>query len=228
MASTNWTALTGALGSGDAAIGVTEGATPPNGGGTFVYGARSKTATEGVIGFYHNGANFTPQTSGGHVYGAITRNAGDNGNSPVLFQSLQSTLVSSSGYLLGLTDDTEPANIILKKGAMSDGMASNDSGILRTSTASFAKGSWLHLRLDVIEQPSGDVRLRVFANDLSSNAVTSPSWAAITGMADFIDDALGVNSGSVPYIGGYAGFGGYFNGINRVLYFDHMEIARQV
>lgn len=229
MAESDHTGLTGNLGGGDCATGVSEGFTPPSGGGTFVHVMRAKTATEGVFGLYYSAdVNFTPQASGGHVYGAMTRYQGAGGCSPFLFQQLQSTLTTNNGYLLGLTHDEDPAHLILKKGNPDDGFASNDSGILRMSSATFANATWLHLRLDVIEQPSGDVRLKVFQNDLTAHAVTAPSWASIDGMSDFVDDVAGVATGSVPYTGGYAGWGAYMNGINRVALFDHVEIARQV
>ena len=59
-------------------------------------------------------------------------------------------------------------------------------------------------------------------------------WAALDGLdaetdgAAFIDDALGVNSGSVPFAAGYMGFGFQVDGLSRRSYFDHIESYRQV
>ena len=77
--------------------------------------------------------------------------------------------------------------------------------------------------------PHGEVVLDVFENDLSVNAVTSPSWAAIDGMAQYIDDSLGILSGSTPYLTGfYAVFGHYTSNLaGSVSLFDHLEVFRQ-
>lgn len=230
MASTDFTALTGQLGAGDVLQGVTEGVTPPNGGGVFSYGFRSATVTSGVAGLFTNQASFAPMASGSRLRGALIRagGAGDTNYSVMFFVGLQGPAVTDQGYLFGLTEDEEPAHLVVRKGALSGGLPVNDSGIIMRSTSTFVKDVWLHLLIDMIVQPSGDVRIKVQANDLTSDPVTAPVFAAITGMADFIDDALGVNSGSAPFTAGRAGFAFRTFDVNRRAYVDHVQIARQI
>jgi hypothetical protein len=152
----------------------------------------------------------------------------DTGNnliySPFLFLNLQGANVTDLGYFLGLTEE-EPARIMLAKGALTGGLDPSGSNLLRLSAGSFAKGTWVHLRLDAIEQPSGDVLLKVFQNaDLATNPVTSPVWTAVSGMADFTDDALGYNTGTVPLLTGRMGFAARMGTESgRYVYFDHNQ-----
>jgi hypothetical protein len=46
-------------------------------------------------------------------------------------------------------------------------------------------------------------------------------------MAPFIDDSVGVNSGSLPYLSGYAGHGARFLDATRRVYFDHGKVGKQ-
>jgi hypothetical protein len=104
------------------------------------------------------------------------------------------------------------------------------------SSASFANDTWLHLRLDMIVEGTGDVILQVYQNDLDTNPVSAPVWELITGMegpqyptiTGFVDDALGVTTGIAPYTSGRAGFGHYNNDVGRQSFFDHIEIGRQL
>jgi hypothetical protein len=138
--------------------------------------------------------------------------------------------------------DGDPYHIELRKGALSGGVpdeaADPDGGnhILMRSIGAFNLDTWHHLRLDMILQGTGDVLLQCFQNDLQSDAVTSPDWVVIPGMEGpqspaidgFIDDALGVNTGSAPYTSGRAGFGIHVSEISRRGYFDHLEVIRQL
>lgn len=230
MSSTDWTVLTGSSGTGDLRRGVTDSPGPglPNGGGTFCYGFGSAVASLVAAGLYYSDAGWNPTFKGGRVTCALVKagKGSDGGNNdlyaPMLFVNLQGANISDEGYILGLTEE-EPARIALKKGALNTGLAADDPGILRLSSGTFAKEAWQHLRLDVIEQPSGDVLLKCFANDLSVNAVTAPSWAAISGMADYTDDVLGHATGSVPFTGGgRMGYAFYSEAAsNRYGYLDH-------
>ena len=47
-------------------------------------------------------------------------------------------------------------------------------------------------------------------------------------MADFIDDHLGINSGSQPLTSGRGGFGVTVKDVTRRCFFDHLELLRQV
>jgi hypothetical protein len=76
---------------------------------------------------------------------------------------------------------------------------------------------------------NGDVLLQVFQNDLVAHALgTAPSWAAVPGMGEFIDDALGINSGSQPFTSGRAGFGFFTKDVTRRGFLDHVEVFRQL
>jgi hypothetical protein len=138
--------------------------------------------------------------------------------------------VADTGYLLGL-EDADPHHIVLRKGVLGEGLPSvsvGSQGVLRRSNTTFAPGSWVHLRLDAAVNLNGDVVLNVFQNDLNANAVTAPVWVPVPGMAQFIDDALQVNTGSAPLLSGYAGFAFAARDATRRGYFDHVEIRRQL
>jgi len=233
MASTDWTIADDSLGSGSVKRGVSAGFTPPPGGGSFVYGFASKDTSIGAVALFVNLGSFAPMAKGGKVTGAMKRapGGGPTGFSPFLFIGLQGTSVDDEGYMLGLCDE-DPSRIVLRKGALSGGLpavAPGGSGVLRRSTASFAQDVWKHLRLDMISEVSGDTRLQVFVNDLDAhNLGTAPTWTAIPGMDEFVDDALGVNSGSAPFSSGRIGFGFRTSDVTRNAYFDHIETFRQL
>ncbi len=235
MASSDWGILANSLSTGVVDRGVTGGMTPPNGGGSFVYGFNSLAQTSGSVGLYTSQVNFAPLAKGGSVRGALKRGlSGGPGNfSPFLFLGLQAADVTASGYLLGLSDE-DPHHIVLRKGAFSGGIPSSPitspptNGVLRRSTASIANNVWQQLRLDMVVNLNGDVILKVFASDVVANAVTVPDWQPVAGMADFVDDALGVNSGSAAYTSGYAGFGFKSLDITRRAFFDQLEVLRQL
>lgn len=196
------------------ARGVTFGATPPNGGEDFVFGFNSLSNTEGAVGLHLNAVGFNPTASGGSIRGAIQRgtSGGDGGFSTFLFIGLSGTDVADTGYFLGLDDD-EPSNLILRKGLLSDGIPPNAPGdpatlgTLRRSVESYTQSTWVHVRLDMIVNGTGDVILRCYQSNLDDNPITAPVWEEISGMDLFVDDALGINTGSVPLVLGRMGFG---------------------
>ena len=227
MADSDWTTLTNGLSDAQVRRGVTEAIDVPNGGGTFVYGMRSVQAVTGAVGLYTTISNFDPMAAGGRIAMAIQKN-GTSGINPMLFVCLQGNTVGDVGYLLGFASDENPAHLILMKGAPSAGIQSTSSFILRRSVGTYASATFYHFQLDVIVQPSGDVRIKVFENDLA-NPVGSPSFVAVPGMADYIDDVLGHTSGSAPYLDGRAGFASYYAGESgRAAFFDHTPIGRQL
>lgn len=241
MSANDWTLLEGSLEVADCDRGVTAGIARPNGGGDFVFGLNSLTLTSGVVAFCANQAGFSPLASGGTIRGAIRRgkSAGSQNYAPFFFAGLQGTSVDDVAYILGLADD-DPYHIVLKKGALSSGLedeapTEDATTILLRSTKVYTEGEWLHLRLDVIRQGSGDVLLQVFENDLSQHPVTQPAWHIVAGMEGafvpsfngFVDDALGVNTGSNPLIGGRIGYGFYTSDVQRRGYFDQIQVGRQ-
>jgi hypothetical protein len=229
MAESDWTSLADALDTATVARGVTSGATPPSGGGTFVYGANSLVLADGGFGLYYNAVDFAPMAKGGSVRGAVQRgvSGGKTNFSPFLFLCLQGNSVNDEGYLLGLSDE-DPHKVSLVKGVLASGIPSaspGDLGVLRKSTGTFSAGTWLHLRLDAVVNTNGDVILKCYRNTAS---VASPTWEAIPGMTDFTDDSLSINTGSAPFTSGYAGFGGHVADVTRRMYWDQIEVHRQL
>lgn len=231
MSQGDWVELSGGLSSGSVDRGVTTGIARPSGGGGYVFGFNSLDVTPGCVGFGCSLTNFAPLAKGGSIRGAIQRgvSGGPLNFTPMLFLGLQGTAVTDHGYILGLQDD-DPHRIVLRKGALDEGIPAGASGngILARSTATYAPGTWLHLRLDVIVNPSGDVLLQCFANALGAHPVTAPTWVAIPGLANFVDDALGINTGSSPFGGGRAGWAFASKDVTRRGFLDQIELLRQL
>lgn len=224
MAESNWTLFASGLSSSLVRRGVTDGQTPPSGGGSFVYGAHWAQPDAGAIGLYCNEVDFAPMAKGGSIRAAMKRVAGVTGT-PFLFVGLQGPDVSNEGYLVGLAHDESPAHIVIRKGAPSGGLAQAVS--VAQSADAYTVSSWLHLRLDMLQQPAGDVLLKVYENDLALHAVTSPVWTEVDGLGSVNDDALGINLGSIPYLGGYLGFGFYGLSVGHYGLVDQVEVFRQ-
>jgi hypothetical protein len=231
MAEANWSYLNNGLDIAAVDRGVTAGITRPPGGGNFLFGFNSLAAVTGAVALFANLPSFAPMARGGSIRGVLQRGAGGGatGFSPFLFLCCQGNSVNDSAYLLGLSDD-DPHRIVLRKGAVATGLPDADGpGVLLKSAASFSQGTWLHLRLDVIVNANGDVVLQTFQSDLSAHPLgTPPNWQPISGMVEFIDDHLGINSGSQPLTSGRGGFGFAVRDVTRRAYFDHIELLRQL
>lgn len=244
MAEADFSELTGVLNSSSVVRGVTQGITPPNGGGSAIYGFNSLINTTGIVARYTNLTNFSPAAKGADVSFAMQRGAGggQTGWSAWMFCCLGGADAADFGYLLGLSDGN-PGHIILRKGALNLGLPDDPvgtSGVLGVSTDTIAIDEWVHLRLEAVVNVSGDVVLNVYRNDdLATNDVTAPVWTKIPGMSDFvggaaggqtaiIDDVLGVNTGSLPFTSGRAGHGIHVSSDVRRAYFDHHVFGRQL
>jgi len=235
MGIADWANLGNELTSADVRRGVINGAvvTPPNGGGSFVYGWNSLTDAAGCTGKYCILPDFDPTAAGGSIRAAIKRlsSVGNTGFSPLLFFGAQGgpPSVNDEAYILGL-ENADPFRIVLRKGSIVSGIPPTDeegSTYLRRSSGQFtiAEDNWFHLRLDVLVQPNGDVLLKVFRNDLDVNPVTAPNWEAITGMSDFVDDSLAIASGSAPLLAGRTGYAFVTQeAINRRAAVDFIEL----
>jgi len=234
MAELDWAIAAAGLGVASIARGVTSGEPRPNGGGNFLFAFASKDVVTGASSLFANKTNFnpTPVNTGGSIRGAIKRgvSTGEPGYSAFLYTGLQGSSVNDNAYMLGLSDE-DPSFIVLRKGDLVSGIsdaAVGSAGILKRGP-SIEIDEWLHLRLDQIVNANGDVILKAFQNDLILNPVTAPIWTAIPGLDDFIDDALGVNSGTLPFTNSRFGFGFQINDeTGRRAYFDHVEVLRQV
>ena len=246
MAETDWNEADDGLDVASLLGGVTAGETPPNGGGTFVYGFRSAAAVTGARAKVTNQVDYYPITTpasagGGSISGAIKRGVSPvtTGFAPLFFIGAQAggpppPSVLDNAYILGL-EDNEPHRVVLRKGRITDGVpAATAENALMRSLATETVDTWWHIMLDMIVNLSGDVVLRVFRNDLSVNLVTAPVWeelemeGATDGINGFIDDSLGASSGSLPYLDGYTGFAGQVSAQGRRMYFDQIVIARQL
>lgn len=241
MAQADWTELSGGLNSSQVKHGVSLGSSKPSGGGNFTYGFSSQEVTDGVVALTNNQVNFAPMAAGGSIRGAIKRgpSAGKSGFAPFFFIGLQGTSVTDLAYILGLSDG-DPNHIELRKGALSAGLP--DAGaqpavspnILMRSTDAFEADVWHHLRLDMLVQGTGDVVLKVFRNDLDAHSVVSPVWELVPGMEGpnyptfegFVDDSLGVITGTAPFASGRAGYGMQSKDVGRRGFFDQIQVLR--
>lgn len=234
MALNDWSTLSGGLVAGpggDIGAGATGGLGSPNGGGSFVYAARLLNPTPGAFGLYATpqppNTDFNPLLKGGDIRGAMRRNGS---GSAFLFIGAQGTTVGSTAYILGLSD-ADPAHIELRKGALDVGLPDEAPGgvstVLRRSTTTIAPGTWVHLRLEMVWNPNGDVVLNAYQNDLTAHTVAAPTWEAIPGLASYLDDALSIASGSPALVGGRAGFAARFAAKGDWAAFDHMDLVKQ-
>lgn len=233
MSTADWSFMTNVLTAPSCARGVTAGVPRPNGGGSFVYAMNTLVNTPGTVARYTNQNNFAPMAKGAIVEGALVRalSGGNTGWSAFLFCGAGGIDIADTAYLLGLSDG-DPCTIELRKGAISVGLPDEAVGgaskILRRSTGTVPIDEWVHLKLEQVVNDNGDVVLNVYRNDLVAHAVDVPTWVAIPGMTQIIDDAMGINTGSVPLTAGYAGFGATFADVARRAYFDQLAIARQL
>ena len=233
MGSTNWTVMSDSLSVAAIDRGVTHGIARPPGGGDFVYGFNSIALSGGAVALFANQSNFAPMAKGGRISGAIKRgvSGGPEGFAPFFFIGGQGPSVNDRAYVLALADD-DPYHIVLRKSVIATQHVDAapdppNNGVLLRSTQAYAPDVWHHLRLDMIVNDNGDVILQVFENDLALHPLgTAPTWVAVPGMVEFIDDALGINSGSAALTSGRAGFGMWNNDVTRRSYFDWIELAR--
>ena len=242
MAESDWTEATDGLADAVVVRGVSSAFTPPNGGGSFIWGGHSLQNTPGVVAYYYSaGSGFAPTIYGGEINGALIHSDQSSGldkMSGFFFQCLGGTSVNGNAYMLGLSP-SNPSNLILCKRQLALGIPDDvvgSSGVLARSTATIAPGTWKHIRWEVVVNASGDVFHNVQENDLTVNAVTSPVWVDIDGLNNatggvsetaFVDDALGALSGSAPYTAGRMGKAIRTDDIGRVVMFDEIQVIKQ-
>jgi hypothetical protein len=238
MAEADWAFFADGLDSSLVLRGVTAGETPPPGGGNFVFGFNSIVSTAGAVGLYAAQTNFAPMAKGMSLSCAIKRgvSGGPTNFSPFLFCGCQNNVIGASpgtmGYMLGLAD-ADPHWITLVKGPIltgTPGVQPPTSGVLAVGNETFLNNTWLQIRLDMIVNTNGDVILQMFRSDLTLDgaSVAAPVWFPLPGAAQFVDDALGVNSGSLPFTSGYGGFGYATKDITRRAFFDQLVVSRQL
>lgn len=212
---------------------VTAGTDTPNGGGTFSLGFASKTNDPVSSGYHLNQVGFNPCALGCSIRFATKRGLGGTEFAAFGYVALTGNSVNDTAYIIGLADD-EPSNIVLRKGILANSLPNNAAGdpvtlgTLRRSVDQYVADTWIHIRLDVIVNGNGDIVLNCFQNDLDTNPVSAPVWSAISGMGQFIDDVLEVNTGSPPLTGGRVGVAFASEASSRRGYFDYLEVIRQV
>ena len=235
MAEADWSDMAGsALDATDVPRGVSAAFTVPNGGTTYVYGFRSAVSTTGFGGKVCAVANFNPiaANKGGVISAAMKRYSSGANFAPMIGFMMGTDPATSNAYMLGLSE-ADAYQIVLRKGVPSAGLDAAASSVLRSSTSSWttvgdSSGAWKHLRLEVLVNPHDEVVLICKQSDLGSYTVSAPTWAAITGMADYIDDSVGILTGSLPYLGSfYPFFGMYSEGAGTQVLFDHIVVERQ-
>lgn len=226
-----------ALDASDVPRGVSAAFTVPTGGGSYVYGFRSGVSTTGFAGKVCNVSTFNPimpgVPSGGNKGGVITaamkRYASGANFAPMIGFMMGTDPTTAQAYMLGLSE-ADAYQITLRKGYPSAGLDAAGSDVLRTSTESWtavgdSAAAWFHLRLEILVNPHDEVVLICQRN---TGSVAAPSWAAITGMDDYIDDSIGILTGSLPYLGSfYPFYGHYTEGAGTITLFDHIEVMRQ-
>ena len=230
MGAADWTVFANSLDPAVLDRGATAGFIPPAGGGSYVFGFNTLQIVSGASALFTNLVNFAPHINGCRLNGALLRHTsgGTIGFSTFLIACAQGPDIADNAYLFGLSD-SNPAKIILAKGPIITGVPEPaDPKVMRVSDESVAIGTWAQLRLDVIRQPNDDVLLKMWKNDLTVNDVGVPVWEVIPGMADFIDDNLGIATGSAPFTSGRSGYGFAATDVTRRGAVDHVQLYRQV
>lgn len=209
------------------------GFTPPNGGGSSVFVMHAVTNAAGCAALYYNDTGFNPTDTNKGLRATLAikklPSGGSQGFAPFLFIMLDPNSVEDTCYMLGIAD-AEPGHLVLLKGRPVDGLpdvSPGNSGVLRRSTEVIANNTWVHLYLEAVVNPGNDVVINVKKSDLGAHAVSSPSWVAIPGMDAFIDDAAGINSGSLPLTSGRGGFCMWSEESSRRCAFDHFTLTAQ-
>ena len=238
MSELNWQVLPGSSGEGGAPFytGTSAVFTPPPGGGDRTYTWRAADANvNGVHALYADVANYNPIPGnfGGSIRGALYRADGSSAtdHSVFLFFQQQADNATATGYMVGLSPETS-SHLVLVKGPLSAGIptsAVKTDGVIARSTSTFAQGAWVHVRLDVVVNPNGDVVLNTWTNNLDVNDVLTPVWTAVPEMSGIIDDAIGWNTGTPGLnVGGRLGFGYHATASGTAGAVDHIGAIRNV
>lgn len=240
MAEADWTDFTNGLPAADVRKGVTLAFTPPDSAapisGSFTWFFNTLTTTVGIAARFIaagvDGGAFTPTSGGkgGSIRACIRRYNGQSGYYPFIALVDSNDVAGATpakGYILGLTNSGSTAKLMLRKGVLNADMP-DDASNLRVSTGTYGT-DWVDIRLDLILNPQGDVVLNVYENDLDAHQPDNPTWVAVPGMDQFVDDSGGILTGSVPTTGEYYFAYGIYNAgqASRAALFDFIEAARQ-
>jgi len=235
MAPNDFLDLDNVLSTSAVARNVSNGLASPGGApDDSIYAMNSLLAQQGVVARRFTpqapNTNFSPLLYGGEISYAVQRapSGGLTGWDAWIFMALQGPDVADSAYILGLANG-DPCYIELRKGSLAGGLPDENVGgankILRRSSVAVAVGTYVHIRLEHVVNSNSECTLNCWWS--LSGDVTAPVWEQIPGMAPFIDDSVGINSGSLPYLSGYAGHGARFLDATRRVYFDHGKVGKQ-
>lgn len=242
MAEVNWDILIGSADQANIDRGATGGVPRPNGGGAQLHGFHAITSTPDLVfGRYNNQANFDPTPKGIAEYSAalIRLGGGAAERAIMLFAQLQGTTVAGTCYMLGLAEE-EPSRLVLRKGQLSNGLDEflldpMGTGVLAVAANAIAEDEYVHVFFGVNVQPQDDVLLVVKQSDLSLNPTDAPDFQPVPGMDSvdpgtgiaFVDDALGLNTGTQPLLDGRVGWAFVSRGLGARAAIDEIQLARQ-
>lgn len=222
----------------------TNGITGPAGDlATSVFAFNSIESVDAAVGVYTSLSGFSPLTSGVQLTGCIQRgiSGSQQGWSNFFFLCSTGSNVADRAYMFGIEDST-PGRLVLAKGPINVGLTTDSSAveIIRTSKATYNWGTWIHLKIEAIVQPSGDVVFKMYTNDLDANDLSNPSawnwvalefedkWSDVYSAGEFIDDVTGVNTGSTTLTSGYVGYAYKCTNTPAARgYFDYISLASQ-
>ncbi len=124
-----------------------------------------------------------------------------------------------------LTSDGDASKVEVTGGTAAAALAfpSGVSGIVIVGTETFNRDTWVHLRIDAVEN-AGTIELDAFRNDLSKQPLNIPAdWETPAGMAQFVDPS------ATALVGG---FGGYAfrteDKLGKFVLFDQVEFFRDL
>jgi len=224
MAEQDWAKMPGSLDPADVSVGQTDNVAFQIPEGVHCVGFHSLNAVVGFTGYVLNLSGFNPISGhkGGIIKGYMRKHVVGTGGAAVFFFVTSTNAQGAEGYMLGISEDN-PAQLILRKGMLNQGLSISSPGVLRVSQASYPNPTWLYPILYMTVNTQGDVALRVRQSVLSIEV-------AIPGMDDIVDDVLGKASGSPPVFGDfYPGFGHYNSGQSgRLSLFDALMASRQL
>ncbi len=231
MASTDWTPFVNQASSAELVVGATmaPSLSPPD--GSFSFGGRALVSGEKFSGMLYNGFYPLASGKGGSIRAYLRKHTPITGTAayaPMIFFADDYDMVQDpSGYILGLSEGA-PYYIMLAKGKLSNGLKTTAAGKLQLGTTPYDSAQWIGLRLDLIHNPQGDLVLDVYYD--SAGAPAAPVWARPAGIsAAFVDDRLGVLSGSLPNVSQkYMGFGVYTNALGAVAAIDYVRAFQQL
>jgi hypothetical protein len=226
MAQNDLVEVTGNASTASILRGVSSSYPTAPGAGSNCFAFESQDNGTGVVALYFTMVGCNPTSMGAQISAALQRgpSAGLISFAPFVFCALTNPNAEGVAYILGL-GDSDPSHIVLRKGDLASGLpdlAPGTQGVLARSTATYPAETWYHLQLEVVLNSNGEVVICCYANDLTVNTVSSPVWLPIPGLASFIDDPLGVNSGSPPLTAGRMGIGFHSSDVARVGLIDYV------